>query len=96
MMANLPCGIIVLPAFPVREMVDPTGCGDSFAGALLANMSGRKGILNDLEGMRSAMVHAIVTSSFTLGGLGSTNLQSLERGVYNGRMDRYRRMVGLK
>ena len=67
-MANLPCGIIVLPAFPVREMVDPTGCGDSFAGALLANMSGRKGILNDLEGMRSAMVHAIVTSSFTLGG----------------------------
>ena len=94
-MANLPCGIIVLPAFPVREMVDPTGCGDSFAGALLANMSGRKGILNDLEGMRSAMVHAIVTSSFTLGGLGSTNLQSLERGVYHGRMDRYRRMVGL-
>ena len=93
-LANLPCGTIVLPAFPVKEIVDPTGCGDSFAGALLANMSDRKGILNDIEGMRSAMVHAVVTSSFALGGMGSENLQSLERGMYHGRMDRYRRMVG--
>ena len=93
--AYLPCGVIALPAFPVDEVVDPTGCGDSFAGALLANMAGRKGVLNDLESMRSAMVHAIVTSSFTIGGLGSNKLQGLERGAYHARMDRYRRIVGL-
>tara|TARA_B100000287_G_scaffold169060_1_gene159523 strand:- start:1004 stop:1966 length:963 start_codon:yes stop_codon:yes gene_type:complete len=93
--AKLPCGTITLPAFPVSDVVDPTGCGDSFAGALLANMSGRKGVLNNLESMRLAMVHAIVTSSFTIEGLGSEKLQKLERGTYHGRMDRYRRMVGL-
>ena len=93
--SHLPCGIIALPAFPVDQVVDPTGCGDSFAGALLANMAGRKGILNDLESMRAAMVHAIVTSSFTIGGLGSNNLQGLERGAYHARMDRYRRIVGI-
>ena len=93
--AHLPCGIIALPAFPVEEVVDPTGCGDSFAGALLANMAGRRGVLNDLESMRTAMVHAIVTSSFTIAGLGSNKLQGLERGAYHARMDRYRRIVGL-
>ena len=37
--SHLPCGIIALPAFPVDQVVDPTGCGDSFAGALLATVS---------------------------------------------------------
>ncbi len=93
--AHLPCGIITLPAFPVTEAVDPTGCGDSFAGALLANISGRKGALNDIESMRTSLIHAIVTSSFTIEGLGSNKLQALERGLYHARMDAYRRMVGL-
>tara|TARA_B100001250_G_scaffold359736_1_gene336772 strand:- start:1570 stop:2532 length:963 start_codon:yes stop_codon:yes gene_type:complete len=93
--AHLPCGIIALPSFPITEVVDPTGCGDSFAGALLANMSGRKGILNDLDSMRDAMVHATVSSSFTIQGLGTNKLQGLERGLYHARMDRYRRIVGL-
>ncbi|MEC7694697.1 MAG: hypothetical protein VX954_00855, partial [Candidatus Thermoplasmatota archaeon] len=79
----------------VTEAVDPTGCGDSFAGALLANNSGRKGVINDIESMRTSLIHAIVTSSFTIEGLGSNKLQSLERGLYHARMDAYRRMVGL-
>ena len=93
--AHLPCGTIALPAYPVRDLIDPTGCGESFAGALLANISGRKGALNDLEFMRSAMIHAVVTSSFTIQGLGSEKLRSLERGIYHARMDQYRRIVGL-
>tara|TARA_B100001250_G_scaffold228895_1_gene196471 strand:+ start:1378 stop:2340 length:963 start_codon:yes stop_codon:yes gene_type:complete len=93
--AHLPCGIISLPSFPISEVVDPTGCGDSFAGALLANMSQRKGILNDIESMRDAMVHATVTSSFTIQGLGTNKLQGLERGLYHARMDSFRRIVGL-
>lgn len=93
--AHLPCGIIALPSYPITEVVDPTGCGDSFAGALLANMSGRKGVLHDLESMRDAMVHATVSSSFTIQGLGTNKLQGLERGLYHARMDSYRRIVGL-
>ena len=92
--AHLPCGIIALPSYPISEVVDPTGCGDSFAGAFLANISGRKGVLNDLQSMRDAMVHATVSSSFTIQGLGSNKLQGLERGLYHARMDRYRRIVG--
>ena len=93
--AHLPCGIISLPSYPLSDLIDPTGCGDSFAGALLAQISGRKGVMNDLESMRAAMIHATVTSSFTIQGLGTDNLQGLERGLYHARMDGYRRIVGL-
>jgi len=94
-MAKFPCGTIVLPAYPTDDIVDPTGCGDSFAGAFLSNMVDVQTSINDLEATRLAMINAIVTSSFTIGGLGSSKLQSLERGDYHARMDKYRRMVGL-
>ena len=94
-MAKFPCGTIVLPAFPTEDIVDPTGCGDSFAGAFLSNMVGIKTTINDLEATRLAMINAIVTSSFTISGLGSSKLQGLERGTYHARMDKYRRMVGI-
>jgi len=94
-LAYLPCGIISLPSYPTKEIVDPTGCGDSFAGAFLANILGSVGIMEDREGMRNALVHATVTASFTIAGLGSTNLIDLQRGQYHARVDKYRRIVGL-
>ncbi len=94
-LAMLPGGALALPSYPTDKIVDPTGCGDSFAGSLLAYLIGRKGVLNDLEAMRNALVHATVTSSFTLGGIGVTGIGSLERGSYHARVDRYRRIVGL-
>ena len=94
-LANFPCGILALPAFPTTDIVDPTGCGDSFAGAFLANIAGRSGVLNDTEAIRAALVQAVVTSSFTIEGLGSSGLLGLERGLYHARLDKYRRFVGL-
>ena len=94
-LAKFPCGLISLPAFPTSKIVDPTGCGDSFAGAFLANISSNLSSLNDTEIVRNALIHAIVTSSFSIGNLGSTSIQNLERGIYHARLDSYRRIVGL-
>jgi sugar/nucleoside kinase (ribokinase family) len=94
-LAMLPGGALALPAYPTDKIVDPTGCGDSFAGSLLSYLIGRQGVLNDLDAMRNALVHATVTSSFTLGGIGVTALGSIDRGIYHARVDRYRRIVGL-
>ncbi|MFL2962891.1 MAG: PfkB family carbohydrate kinase [Candidatus Thalassarchaeaceae archaeon] len=94
-LAYLPCGTISLPSYPTKKVIDPTGCGDSFAGALLANIVGSTGAMGDIEIMRNALVHATVTSSFVIGGLGSTNLTDLQKGKYHARVDKYRRIVGL-
>ena len=61
----------------------------------MANISGRDAALNDIEVIRNALVHATVTASFTLGGLGCSSISKLERGQYHARVDRYRRIVGL-
>ena len=94
--AMLPAGTLSLPAYPTDEIVDPTGCGDSFAGSLIAYLVGRQGVLSDIEAIRNALVHATVTSSFTLGGLGTSGIASIDRGVYHARVDRYRRIAGIK
>ena len=93
-LAMLPGGALALPAYPTDKIVDPTGCGDSFAGSLLSYLIGRQGVLNDLDAIRNALVHATVTSSFTLGGIGVTALGSIDRGIYHARVDKYRRIVG--
>ena len=94
-LAYLPCGTISLPSYPTKEVIDPTGCGDSFAGAFLANIVGCVGAMEDIEIMRNALVQATVTSSFIIGGLGSINLLNLQKGKYHARVDKYRRIVGL-
>ena len=93
--AYLDCGTITLPAYPIDDLVDPTGAGDSFAGGLLANITGRKGALNQLDTMRDALLHATVTASFAVEGLGVSGISNLDRGRYHARVDKYRRMVGL-
>ena len=93
--AYLDCGTITLPAYPTDELVDPTGAGDSFAGALLANIAGRKGALNQSDTMRDALLHATVTASFAVEGLGVSGIANLDRGRYHARVDKYRRMAGL-
>ncbi|MEE2812059.1 MAG: PfkB family carbohydrate kinase [Candidatus Thermoplasmatota archaeon] len=88
-------GTIALPAFPTSNVIDPTGCGDSFAGTLLTHLSESESLNPTHDELHNALVHATVTSSFTLSAFGTDGLVGLERGDYHARLDSYRRMVGL-
>ena len=88
-------GLLTLPAFPTPEIVDPTGCGDSFAGTLLSFLSESENLVPTQDELHNALVHATVTASFTLSDFGTGGLTGLERGEYHARLDTYRRMVGL-
>ena len=88
-------GVITLPAFPTSEIVDPTGCGDSFAGTLLTFLSESDNTVPSSDELHNALVHAVVTASFTISAFGIEGLTTLDRGDYHARLDAYRRMVGL-
>jgi len=88
-------GLLTLPAFPTSNIVDPTGCGDSFAGTLLTFLSETQNLNPSQDELHNALVHATVTASFTLSDFGTGGLTDLERGEYHARLDAYRRMVGL-
>jgi hypothetical protein len=88
-------GIISLPGYPTGKLVDPTGCGDSFAGALLARLVRREPVNIQIDDLRDAMVYAIVFSSFTIESHGAESLARLDRAAFHARLDGYRRIVGI-
>lgn len=84
--------IISLPAYPTDQVVDPTGCGDSFAGTIAANLAKGEGDLTKDE-LRNALIRATVTASFTLGDFGINALKNLTEEAFNSRLDEYLRML---
>jgi len=67
-------GMFSLPAYPVTELRDPTGAGDSFAGALIGRLASRR--KNDFSAIKEAMIHATCTASLTVEEFGCDRLES--------------------
>jgi sugar/nucleoside kinase (ribokinase family) len=57
-------GMFALPAFPVTELRDPTGAGDSFAGALLGYLAAAG--TTDFATLKQAMVYGTAVASLTV------------------------------
>ena len=70
-------GICALPAFPEENVVDPTGAGDSFAGAMMGYLAetGR----TDPATMLRAAAHGTAVASFTVQGFGPQGVAALSR-----------------
>ena len=84
--------IISLPAYPTEKVVDPTGCGDSFAGTIAAFLSSGDGELTRNE-LRDALVRATVTASFTLESFGTSGLLNLSNEMFNSRLEEFERIL---
>lgn len=65
-----PGGIFICPAYPLENVKDPTGAGDSFVGGMMGYLAKAKGSID--ANIRSAMVHGSVTASFCCEGFGLT------------------------
>jgi len=63
-----PRGLFICPAYPLRKVVDPTGAGDSFAGAMMGYLAAAKGPIE--AHIRRAMVYGSVVASFCCEGFG--------------------------
>jgi sugar/nucleoside kinase (ribokinase family) len=56
--------LCVLPAFPTEKVVDPTGCGDSFAGAMMGYLAAQGRW--DPPALRAAIARGTVVASFVI------------------------------
>ena len=83
-------GVAALPAFPLDEhhVVDPTGAGDSFAGAMMGHLS-RAGKV-DFHAVQAALASGTVVASFTIESFGLERLRSLRGEEIGERMERFR------
>jgi sugar/nucleoside kinase (ribokinase family) len=62
----------VAPGYPLENLIDPTGAGDSYAGALMGWLSGQGKVTE--PNLRKAMIYAAVVASFTVEDFGMRKL----------------------
>lgn len=84
---------IELPAYPTPHLIDPTGCGDSFAGALLAHISMSPNSTIDKDVLIEGLIHANVTASFTIEEMGVKGIEKLENSQYEKRYLKYLELI---
>lgn len=79
------------PAFPLAKPVDPTGAGDTFAGAMLGYLAAT----DDLGpfNMRRAVVYGTVAASFTVEDFGISGLEKLDIEKLQERYRQFQTMV---
>jgi sugar/nucleoside kinase (ribokinase family) len=85
-------GFFALPGFPLEDVRDPTGAGDSFAGGFLGFLDGR-GAAIDETGLRQAMGYGTVLASFNVEDFGTERVQRVTREEIDARMSELHRMT---
>ena len=73
-----PRGFFICPAYPLHKVVDPTGAGDSFVGAIMGYLASARGSVD--ENMRRAMIYGSVVASFCCEGFGLMRTTKVKRG----------------
>jgi sugar/nucleoside kinase (ribokinase family) len=70
-------GVFALPAFPLEEVLDPTGAGDSFAGGFVGYIAAHSEdeLTDDL--LRRAMAYGTAMASFNVQEFGTERVQRL-------------------
>lgn len=86
--------IFSVPAFPLEEVHDPTGAGDSFAGGFMGYLASVGRI--DERTLRSAMVYGSVVGSFTVERFGVERLASITRRELAARARRFSKLTAFK
>jgi sugar/nucleoside kinase (ribokinase family) len=82
--------IFAVPAFPLEEVFDPTGAGDTFAGGFMGELA-RSGD-HSPAGLRRAIVYGSVMASFVVEDFSYRRLATLDRDAIE---RRYRQFVSL-
>jgi sugar/nucleoside kinase (ribokinase family) len=88
-----PKGVFIAPAYPIKCVVDPTGAGDSFVGALLGYLASAGG--NIEKNLRRAIIHGSAVASFCCEGFGLTRTTRVTRQQINQRVKELESMVRL-
>jgi sugar/nucleoside kinase (ribokinase family) len=81
------------PGYPLEEVVDPTGAGDSFAGGFLGHIAAKNSI--DSYTMRQAVIYGNVMGSFAVEDFGVRRLLKLTREEIDLRYKKYLDLVRL-
>ncbi len=84
-------GTFFVPAYPLEDILDPTGAGDSFAGGLMGYLASR-GEASPVV-LRKAMFYASALGSFCVEGIGPSRLLATGRSDLAARISSFTKLV---
>jgi sugar/nucleoside kinase (ribokinase family) len=79
-------------SYPVEDVIDPTGAGDSFAGAFIGYIASQNKVNEAV--LKKALVYGNATASFTVEGFGTERLAAITRNDIDRRVEDIRK-IGL-
>ncbi len=76
-----------LPAYPLEQVIDPTGAGDTFAGGFVGYISRQlaEGLSSDV--LRNAMAYGTALASFNVEGFGTERVREVTAAAVSDRVD---------
>ena len=87
-------GIGALPAYPAENVIDPTGAGDTFAGAMMGSLAAQGGSdPGAFHAVLRALAHGTVMASFTIEDFSLDRLKRLTKEELDTRYEEYAGML---
>ncbi len=81
----------ILPSFPVADVKDPTGAGDSFAGALMGYLAQRT--RTDFGSLKQAIAYGTVVASFAIADFSLDRLASINKTDIDSRFETLQKLT---
>jgi len=76
--------VFALPSYPAADVVDPTGAGDSFAGAMMGHLAAEDSC--EIADIRKAMAYGTVVAALELEGFSLDRLREITRADIDARL----------
>ncbi|MEM1354136.1 MAG: PfkB family carbohydrate kinase [Planctomycetota bacterium] len=80
-------GTGALPAFPARDVIDPTGAGDSFASGMMGYLAAQDD--TSLSAIKRAMAYGTIVASFTIETFSVGRLSEIRRDEIDARLAQF-------
>ena len=80
-------------AFPLTEVADPTGAGDSFLGALAGHLAATGKPTFSFQDIRAAIVQGAVVASFTCEAFSTRRIEGLQPAEIAHRLETFKRLT---
>jgi sugar/nucleoside kinase (ribokinase family) len=88
---NANAEMFILPGYPAQNVKDPTGAGDSFAGALLGYVAQTD--KTDFETLKTAVAYGTIVASFTIADFSLQGLTSINKTDIDSRLEILRKLT---
>ena len=83
--------IFAAPAYPLEEVFDPTGAGDTFAGGFMGYLANTGDVTE--EGIRQAIIFGSVMASFNVEDFSLERMKTLDYNEIEGRYKSFKKMT---